>query len=74
MGMWGGRFAKGTDPEIKRFNDSLVVDHRLLAAELEASAAWAEEIAEIGILAAAERDAILKGLETIRARAAKDPS
>lgn len=74
MAMWGGRFEQQTDPEIKRFNDSLVVDHRLLFAELEASAAWAEELGEIGVLSALERDAILKGLDTIRSKAAKDPA
>lgn len=73
-GMWGGRFEKGTDPEIKRFNDSLVVDHRLLAAELEASTAWAQELAEIKLLTSAERDAIVKGLQAIGERAAKDLS
>ncbi len=74
MKMWGGRFEKGTDPQVKRFNDSLAVDHRLLSAELEASAAWAEELAEIGVLSPTERDSILKGLKNIREKADREAS
>ena len=64
---WGARFAQGADPAAERFTGSLAFDRRLWRHDVAGSIAWARALARAGILTDAERDAIVKGLETVRA-------
>ena len=55
--VWQGRLAKALDPRARVLNDSLPVDRRLWPEELTLSRAYAETLAECGILdAGALRD------------------
>ncbi len=65
MAMWGGRFTKGMDPEFALFQRALEVDWRLLEEDIEGSKAWAEALAEAGLLSREERDWLLASLGTI---------
>jgi len=57
---WGGRFSQGTDAAAERFTASLAFDRRLWPQDVAGSIAWPR------VLTDAERDAIVKGLETVR--------
>jgi argininosuccinate lyase len=66
--MWGGRFSEPPSEALWRFT----VDHsdrRLLADDIEGSVAHVEMLGEVGILEAADVDAITTGLEEIRIEA-----
>jgi argininosuccinate lyase len=69
---WGGRFARGTDLTAERFTASLAFDRRLWPHDLDGSAAWARALARAGVLTDAERAAIEKGLEAVRAELESD--
>lgn len=60
--LWGGRFAKGTHPEVEAFSNSLALDSRLCRADLLASIAHAEMLTEQAILTPAEGATIVTGL------------
>src|SRR5262249_25325287 len=62
----GGRFTAGADPAAERFTGSLAFDRRLWPHDLAGSVAWARALARAGLLSNAERDAIVRGLATIR--------
>ncbi len=62
---WSGRFSAGADPAAERFTASLGFDRRLATYDLEGSRAWARALARAGLLADAERDAIVEGLDAI---------
>jgi argininosuccinate lyase len=64
---WGGRFARGADPAAEKFTASLGFDRRLWPHDLAGSVAWARALARAGLLTDAERDAIVGGLEAVRA-------
>jgi argininosuccinate lyase len=63
---WGGRFAQSADPTAERFTASLAFDQRLWPQDVAGSIAWARALARARLLTEAERDAIVKGLETVR--------
>ncbi len=63
--MWGGRFTDDPDEILRRFNDSLGFDVRLLPWDVLGSMAHAVMLAEVGILEAGERDALLAGLREV---------
>jgi argininosuccinate lyase len=63
---WGGRFTQGADPTAERFTGSLSFDQRLWPQDILGSVAWARALARAGLLTAAERDAIIAGLEAVR--------
>jgi len=65
MKPWGGRFKGGTDPLLERFSASIDVDRRLYRQDIEGSRAQAEMLARIGVLTAAEKKKVLKGLDEI---------
>jgi len=65
--LWGGRFTRGADPRAERFTGSLAFDQRLWPHDVTGSVAWAKALAKAGLLSAAERDAIVRGLHVIRA-------
>jgi len=63
--LWGGRFSSQTDSLAARLNASIAFDWRLAPFDVRASAVWAEELAEIGILSAEELQQIQSGLQQI---------
>ena len=67
MKPWGGRFTQGADPTAERFTASLSFDQRLWPHDVAGSIAWARALARARLLTDAERDAIVKGLEAVRA-------
>ncbi|MBU1174774.1 MAG: argininosuccinate lyase [Alphaproteobacteria bacterium] len=64
--MWGGRFASGPDAIMEAINASIDFDRRLYAQDIAGSIAHATMLAEQGILTIPDKDAIVKGLETIK--------
>lgn len=69
MKLWGGRFERPPSEVFERFSSSLAFDRRLLEADIRGSQAWARALYQVGVLTAAERDAIIAALEAIRAEA-----
>ncbi len=65
MKMWSGRFREPLNPQFERWQRSFPFDQQLLAEELAASRAHALALHAAGALTAAERDAILGGLDYI---------
>jgi len=63
---WGGRFATGADPQAEAFTASLRFDRRLWPHDLAGSAAWARALCRADLITAAERDALLAGLDAVR--------
>ena len=64
--MWGGRFSSGPDAIMEEINASIGFDHRLYRQDIAGSIAHAQMLAATGILTAADRDAIVRGLEQVR--------
>ena len=64
--MWGGRFAAKPDQIMEAINASIDVDQRLAEEDIRGSKAHVTMLADRGIVSAADRDAIIEGLETIR--------
>jgi argininosuccinate lyase len=65
--MWGGRFSAGPDAIMEEINASIGFDHRLYRQDIAGSIAHAQMLAATGILTTADRDAIVRGLEQVRA-------
>lgn len=65
--LWGGRFTGQTDALVHQFNASITFDSRLYDEDITGSIAWAEALADAGLLTDLERDTLLAGLEQIRA-------
>jgi argininosuccinate lyase len=65
--LWGGRFDAATDALVEAFSASVQFDQRLYAHDIQGSIAHATMLAAVGVLSAAERDAIVAGLHAIRA-------
>jgi argininosuccinate lyase len=65
--LWGGHFEGGPAPLMERINASIPFDKRLYRQDIQGSIAHARMLAAVGVISAADRDAILAGLETIRA-------
>ncbi len=66
MALWGGRFEKKADKLMWQFNASIGFDWRLYAADIQGSMAYARALVDAGVLDAAEGDALLHGLESVR--------
>ena len=64
---WGGRFSAAADPTAEAFTASLRFDRRLWPYDLAGSAAWARALCRAGLLTTAERDALLAGIDAVRA-------
>jgi len=62
---WSGRFTAKTDAAAERFTGSLAFDRRLWPYDVRGSIAWARALARGGVITAAERDAIVTGLQQI---------
>ncbi len=65
--MWGGRFGAGPSAVMQEINASIGFDKRLYAEDIAGSLAHADMLAATGIITAADRDAIHKGLAQVRA-------
>ncbi|MDJ0740488.1 MAG: argininosuccinate lyase [Gammaproteobacteria bacterium] len=65
---WAGRFAEPTDAFVEAFTASVEFDRRLAPYDIQGSIAHATMLARQGILSAAERDAIVNGLQRIGER------
>jgi argininosuccinate lyase len=65
---WAGRFNAPTDAFVEAFTASVSFDQRLYAYDIQGSIAHATMLARQGILTTAERDAIVSGLEAVRAQ------
>ena len=65
-GLWGGRFTKKTDDEVFEFNESLSFDYRLFEKDIEGSIAHVVMLEKQHIISLEEKDAIVKGLITIK--------
>ena len=65
MTLWGGRFQSKMNPAAWDLNTSLPFDQRLALEDVQGSIAWADQLAQIGILSAEELDAIQTGLRQI---------
>jgi len=64
---WGGRFASGPAALMLQFSESVSFDRRLAPFDIAGSQAHAKMLARAGLLTAAERDAIVRGLDAILA-------
>ena len=64
---WGGRFTEPTDAFVEAFTASVSFDRRLYRHDIQGSIAHATMLAQVGVLTAKERDAIVKGLKAIEA-------
>ena len=63
--LWGGRFAKGTDPLVEEFTRSIQYDHKLAEYDLIGSLAHVQILKKAGYLTAAEKSKLEKGLKAI---------
>lgn len=63
--LWGGRFAKTTDEMINEFQASIGFDRRMYREDIAGSIAHAAMLAHVGIISAADRASIEKGLRDI---------
>jgi argininosuccinate lyase len=67
MGLWGGRFSEPTDEDLRRLNDSIGFDRRMVVQDIAGSIAYARASAAAGVLTQAEADELVAGLEKVRA-------
>ena len=64
--LWGGRFTKETDKLVYQFNASISFDKKFYEEDIEGSIAHAVMLEKQGIIAEDEKNAIVKGLTSIR--------
>jgi argininosuccinate lyase len=72
--LWSGRFEGAPDAEVFAFGKSLSVDKRLIDDDIAGSRAWAQALATAGALSAVDAEAIVSGLDALRAAVHADPS
>ncbi len=65
--LWGGRFTKQTAEQVYDFNASITFDKRLFKQDIQGSIAHVTMLAKQNILTDEEKDAIIKGLNSILA-------
>lgn len=65
MKLWGGRFEKTTDALVEDFHSSISFDQRLYKQDIQGSIAHARMLGQVGVIATAEADQIIKGLQGI---------
>lgn len=65
--MWGGRFNQGPSEIMKDINVSIDFDQRLYEQDIMASKAHARMLGKRGIIAQADADTILNGLDKVKA-------
>lgn len=67
MKLWGGRFQCNTDKKVDDFNSSIRFDQRMYRQDIAGSIAHARMLGKQGIIAEQDAEAIIKGLQGIRA-------
>ncbi|MBQ6471185.1 MAG: argininosuccinate lyase [Victivallales bacterium] len=67
MALWGGRFSEATDALVAQFTESISYDRRLYPFDIMGSQAHAKMLAKQGIIPQADAEAIVAGLNEIRA-------
>jgi argininosuccinate lyase len=72
--LWSGRFDSAPNAEVFDFGKSLPVDKRLIDDDITGSRAWAQALGQAGVLTPADADAIVNGLDAVRAAVHADPS
>ncbi|MGQ9467629.1 MAG: argininosuccinate lyase [Anaerolineae bacterium] len=65
MKLWGGRFEKPTDRLMEAFNASIGFDHRLWAADIRGSIAYARALARAGLISPDEEARLIEGLQEV---------
>ena len=73
MAMWGGRFQEATLAEFRDFNDSLSFDYLLAQQDIQASRAWAQQLAQAGIISQSEADQLDSALADLAVAIDADP-
>src|SRR5688572_15272777 len=68
---WGGRYSGATDPRVEAFTESISFDARLARFDVQGSKAHATMLAAVGVITAAERDALVAGLDEIAGEIAR---
>jgi argininosuccinate lyase len=63
--LWGGRFARESDPSFATFNSSFAFDRRLFAVDVRASVAHCNGLAAAGVISQVEADRIKAALKMI---------
>lgn len=66
--LWGGRFAGGPAPELEAVNRSIGTDIRLWPFDIALSKAWADGLAQAGVLSRDDATAIREGLDRVATR------
>ena len=66
MKLWGGRFTKETNQLVHNFNASISFDQKFFKQDIEGSIAHVTMLAKQGILTDAEKESIIKGLNSIK--------
>jgi argininosuccinate lyase len=64
---WGGRFTESTHALVEAFSASVGLDRRLYRYDIAGSIAHARMLAQVGVLTPEEGEALVRGLEEIRA-------
>ena len=64
---WGGRFTESTDAFVAAFTASVDFDRRMYRQDINGSIAHAQMLARVGVLSPEDCEAIVQGLEEIRA-------
>ncbi len=67
MALWSGRFSQETDTLVRQFSESISYDRRLYPYDIQGSIAHATMLARQGIIPQADADAIIAGLNAIKA-------
>jgi len=72
--LWSGRFDAAPDPAAFDFGISFSFDRRLFEDDVTGSLAWAEALADAGVLDATDAQAIRDGLAAILEQGRRDPA
>ena len=64
---WGGRFTESTDTFVAAFTASVEFDRRMYRQDIDGSIAHARMLARVGVLTPEDCEAVVRGLEEIRA-------
>jgi len=72
--LWSGRFDNAPNAEVFDFGKSLPVDKRLIDDDITGSRAWAQALGRAGVLTPVDTEAIVSGLDAVRAAVHADPA
>ena len=64
--MWGGRFSEPADETLRALNDSISFDKRMYAEDITGSIAYAQAIADAGVITQDEARTLIDGLEQVK--------